>query len=363
MCDVSDHVKSAPEKSPHDSARKRPTQADVARLAGVSTATVSHVLSGRADRRGQGNAETRAAVEAAMKQLDYRPNWAGRALRRQRTGLVGALVSQPSNPWRESLIATAQRELAKHSLDLVVFPGVPDPQVSGRFFDLLDRRAVDACFTIHVEDWQLPRPLVECTVPVLAFAEEGFTGVAKARHEYAAAAGEAVRELRGRGVRRFVLLKEVSIEGGTMDRDFVDPVRRRFEADTGSPTSSQLLEINYGISADLSSIDWAALENAPVTDPVVVMCSSDRLAIQVWAECTRRGIDLGRSVGVVGRGDIADASRSPVSLSTLGTSGAEYADVFASLAAAAHSGEGIPQGWTFPWHFIERDSTAGLHAT
>ena len=362
MCDVSDPVKSEAQKTPAEPPTKRPTQADVARLAGVSTATVSHVLSGRADRRGPGSSETRAAVEAAMKQLDYRPNWAGRALRRQRTGLVGALVSEPSNPWREGLIATAQRELARHCLDLVVFPGVPDTQTSARFFELVDQRAVDACFTIHVEERHLSRELARCPIPVLAFAEGGFDGVAKARHEYAAAAAEAVDVLTGRGVRRFVILAEVASEAAALGRDFVDPVLERVENSSDGPSAVQLLEVDYRISADLSGIDWDTLGDAPSTDPVVLMCSSDRLAIQVWAECRRRGIDVGRSVGVVGRGDIAEASRPPVSLSTLGTSGAEYGDVFASLAAAAHSGEQISRGWSFPWHFLERYSTAGLRA-
>ena len=67
MCDVSDPVKSEAQKTPAEPPTKRPTQADVARLAGVSTATVSHVLSGRADRRGPGSSETRAAVEAAAR--------------------------------------------------------------------------------------------------------------------------------------------------------------------------------------------------------------------------------------------------------------------------------------------------------
>ena len=123
--------------------KRRPTQADVARRAGVSTATVSHVVSGRSDRKGGGNVETRQRVEQAMEELGYRPNWAGRALRRQRTGLVGALVSAPSNPWRESLVALAQTELARHDLDLVVFPDARPGTGLDRVMDLLDRRASD----------------------------------------------------------------------------------------------------------------------------------------------------------------------------------------------------------------------------
>lgn len=360
---VSDPVKSPVHGGSRGAGPRRPTQADVARLAGVSTATVSHVLSGRADRSGRGNAETRATVEAAMEQLGYRPNWAGRALRRQRTGLIGALVSAPSNPWREGLIDMAQRELARQDLDLVVFPGAPDPEVLQRFVDLLDRRAVDACFTVHVEDDQLPSRFAECPVPVVAFAEEGFAGVPTARHGYGAAAAEAVGELQRRGVRRFVLLKESSPEGGTLDRDFADPARRRLEAVAGGQVTSELLEIDYGISADLSAMDWASLDAAGPTDPIVLMCSSDRLAIQVSAECARRRIDVGRTVGVVGRGDISDAASGPLPLSTLGTSGAEYGEVFAALADAARSGEKIADGWTFPWRFIERASTARLLRT
>ena len=52
------------------------TLADVARLAGVSTATVSHVINGtRAVRE-----ETRRAVEAAIKATNYSPNTLARSL-------------------------------------------------------------------------------------------------------------------------------------------------------------------------------------------------------------------------------------------------------------------------------------------
>src|SRR5699024_7438421 len=126
-----------------------------------------------------------------MEQLGYRPNWAGRALRRQRTWLIGALVSAPSNPWREHLIALAQRELADHGLDLVVFPGVRPGASLDRVTELLDRRVVDACFTVLLEDYDEPSRLAECAIPVVAFGESGFEGVAKVRHCYAEAAATA----------------------------------------------------------------------------------------------------------------------------------------------------------------------------
>ena len=64
----------------------RPTTADVARLASVSTATVSYVLNNAEGRRI--SAPTREAVYRAAELLGYRPNLAARNLARGRSGVV-----------------------------------------------------------------------------------------------------------------------------------------------------------------------------------------------------------------------------------------------------------------------------------
>lgn len=72
----------------------RTTSADVARLAGVSRATVSYVLNGR----DQSIAEaTKQRVFDAVRQLDYVPNAASRALRAGASKLV--LLVDPGVPW------------------------------------------------------------------------------------------------------------------------------------------------------------------------------------------------------------------------------------------------------------------------
>jgi DNA-binding LacI/PurR family transcriptional regulator len=68
----------------------RPTKADVARLAKVSTATVSYVLN---NVTGQTiSAQTRAAVHAAASELGYRPNLAARNLASGGSGVVLYIV-------------------------------------------------------------------------------------------------------------------------------------------------------------------------------------------------------------------------------------------------------------------------------
>jgi DNA-binding LacI/PurR family transcriptional regulator len=64
----------------------RPTNADVARLASVSTATVSYVLNNAAGRRI--SEQTREAVHRAAELLGYRPNLAARNLARGKSGVV-----------------------------------------------------------------------------------------------------------------------------------------------------------------------------------------------------------------------------------------------------------------------------------
>ena len=68
---------------------------DVAEAAGVSTATVSRVLSDKPHVRP----ELRQRVLAAMDDLDYRPNRVARSLRAKRSSIIGLIVSDIQNPF------------------------------------------------------------------------------------------------------------------------------------------------------------------------------------------------------------------------------------------------------------------------
>lgn len=68
---------------------------DVARVAGVSTATVSRVLANHS----RVKEETRRKVMDAVEQLNYRPNLVARSLRVQKSAKIGLLVSDIRNPF------------------------------------------------------------------------------------------------------------------------------------------------------------------------------------------------------------------------------------------------------------------------
>lgn len=72
------------------------TQKEIARRAGVSVSVVSAVVNGTAHTRMSD--ETRARVEAVIKELGYVPNNAARALRRQQSGTIAVVVEKLENP-------------------------------------------------------------------------------------------------------------------------------------------------------------------------------------------------------------------------------------------------------------------------
>lgn len=72
-----------------------PTIKDVARLAGVSVATVSRVINDSP----KASDASRQAVLSAMEQLNYHPNANARALAQQTTETIGLVVGDVSDPF------------------------------------------------------------------------------------------------------------------------------------------------------------------------------------------------------------------------------------------------------------------------
>ena len=85
---------------------------EVAALAGVSVKTVSRVVNGEPNV----SLEVRERVDAAVSELDYRPNLAASNLRRSgsRTGLIGALLQDLSNAFSSSLLRAIEDAAREH---------------------------------------------------------------------------------------------------------------------------------------------------------------------------------------------------------------------------------------------------------
>ena len=97
---------------------------DVALRAGVSTATVSHILNGTRVT----SQVTRNRVLAAIQELGYSQNQAARNLARGRSSLLGLLISDIRNPFFPEITAAFQDQALAHSMDALVLNTNYDPQ-------------------------------------------------------------------------------------------------------------------------------------------------------------------------------------------------------------------------------------------
>lgn len=84
------------------SRKRRPTQADIAKAAGVSPAVVSLVINGRTDGKIRISEVTQERVLAAIREFGYAPNLAARRLAGGRSGLLGVFTYEPVFPMHET---------------------------------------------------------------------------------------------------------------------------------------------------------------------------------------------------------------------------------------------------------------------
>ncbi|MGC2783406.1 MAG: LacI family DNA-binding transcriptional regulator [Roseiarcus sp.] len=84
---------------------------DVAKKAGVSTSTVSRVLS----RRGYASLETRDAVIAAAKELGYVPNAIARGLKTQKSGFIAFIMPEILDAFFFTTLARGVEEVANQN--------------------------------------------------------------------------------------------------------------------------------------------------------------------------------------------------------------------------------------------------------
>src|SRR5215469_13516638 len=106
---------------------------DVAKAAGVSTATVSRVLSNGEHVRP----EVRKRVMATVEQLAYRPNRLARSLRSQQTATIGLIVSDIRNPFFTSISRAVEDTAYEQGFSLVLCNTDENPEKETIYLNLM----------------------------------------------------------------------------------------------------------------------------------------------------------------------------------------------------------------------------------
>ncbi|MEU6960856.1 LacI family DNA-binding transcriptional regulator [Streptomyces chrestomyceticus] len=115
------------------------TMVDVARQAGVSVATVSHVLNETRPVRP----DTRAAVLKAIDELGYTHNTLARSLVTARTRSIGLAVSAISNPYFTEILQGVEAGALEAGYSLLIADPHDDPAHEQKVVRLLHERRVD----------------------------------------------------------------------------------------------------------------------------------------------------------------------------------------------------------------------------
>lgn len=122
---------------------KRPTQVDVARLAGVSRATVSYVVNGLTGDRVPISEETRQRVLDAVAELGYEPDARAQALRSGNTKAIGLIIPDIRNPHFWENADGVEQEACVSGYHLLLSSMDLSPEYAEDVFKDLSRRRID----------------------------------------------------------------------------------------------------------------------------------------------------------------------------------------------------------------------------
>ena len=143
---------------------KRITMADVAELAGVSKATVSHVIN---ETRFVEEA-TKERVSSAIRTLGYRPNVAARSLTTRRTRIIGLIVSDITNTFFAELMRGIEDVLIANGYSLMLCNTNEVLEREEYYIDILLRQGVDGIIAAATsQDWDVLSEASKLNIPIV----------------------------------------------------------------------------------------------------------------------------------------------------------------------------------------------------
>ena len=281
-----------PDAPPHENAI--PTLQDVARRAGVSTATVSRCLNAPQ----QVSAKTRDSVMAAVNALGYAPNFGARALAAKRTNTFGAIVPTMRNAIFAEGLQAFQEELGAHGVTLLVASSSYRPDLEADQIRALVARGAAALLLIgHDRDPESYAFLEKRQVPyVITWAHNKGSGKTSIGFDNTRAMADLTGEVIALGHRRLAL---IAGERSTNDRarDRATGVAQAMAANGLDPSDLILTEAPYRPDAGAAAFGDVMARLVP---PTAVLCGNDVIAAGALRQAHAMGLDVPGDVSITG---------------------------------------------------------------
>lgn len=280
-----------------------PSIKDVARLAGVSIATVSRVV----NNLDVVSEETRNKIEWAIKRLGYNPNLAARSLKRQSARLLGLLVPDIENPYYATLAKHMEAEANTAGYSLILCNTDGDRKAEENYMKLLSGRLVDGVLVCRssIKPPALPgsggkrlRMLIlekgsESDPRLSVMVDNVMVGRLAARH------------LLENGHKRVACIIEDSevLPFARRVRGFVEE-----NAAHGVKVPAASLAVAGPRIANGRDAMLGLLKKKPSSRPTAVYCTNDILAFGAMQAALGSGLSVPGDISIMGTDDVAQSS-------------------------------------------------------
>jgi LacI family transcriptional regulator len=274
----------------------RITIKEVAKTAGVSTATVSRVL----NKVGRVDEETRRRVQEAAKELNYVPNALGRSLSTRRTEALGMLLPDLYGEFFSDVIRGADETAQHHRYHLLVSSAHNNREKIAATLQML-RGRVDGVVIMspHIDAQtlnanlpkNLPVVLLNCRIQDGAFNSINIDNFEGARR--------MVRHLAEHGHRKIAIIKgtEKNLDAEERLAGYLQAIR---EAGIDS-SESIVMDGNF---LDSSGYDAAKRILALSPRPTAIFASNDSMAIGALSALREVGVSVPKEMALAGFDDI-----------------------------------------------------------
>lgn len=283
---------------------KRPTQADVARLAGVSQALVSYVLNGSAV---SVTPSTRRRIVEAIQTLGYIPDGAARSLRTRRTMTIALVVPDITNPFWPEVQRGVQEVANTNGYQVMTFNTDGETEkLHDSCIAILETGADGAVICDQRELSREMRILVSSGVPVTCVGGGGGVddSVDRVGIDNVAAAKQASLHLASRHYDRIATIAGPpdTITGADRLKGFLEGLR-----EAGRPPD--LAEIAYGdFTFESGGRAMRQLITRRDRSPDAVFAANDLMALGALQTLREMGLAVPKDTALVGFDDI-DAAR------------------------------------------------------
>jgi LacI family transcriptional regulator len=277
---------------------KIPTLEDVAKAAGVSTATVSRCLNNKANV----TAAAQGRVMAAVKALGYTPNFNARAMAAKRSNTIGAIIPTMENAIFARGLQAFQEALHDLNYNLLVSSSAYQPKLEAEQIRELVARGADGLLLIGYErDDSVYEFLERRGIPTLiAWASLPHKGHASVGFDNRSSMRMLADQVLSMGHKRVGVISGI-VDGNDRAADRLKGIRDSWQAHSLDIYDLHIIQTPYQIENGAKAFETLMATNQT---PTVVMCGNDVLAAGAISKARELGLRIPNDVSVTGFDDI-----------------------------------------------------------